>query len=472
METYNHPVLKFAARAAALLLALLLLPLGAAVSAASPSGGSALSYASPYAAVLDHLQAGAPPVYGSIGGEWKLLALARSGRVAAQSAYAGDYFARIEARVAANGSAKLENNQSTGNSRVIIALTSIGRDARNVAGFDLTEPLADFTYVKRQGINGAIFALIALNTNSAYGMAAAKQSCIDFILSREIPGGGWALVGSNPDPDITAMAITALAPYSSARAAVDRGLERLSALQDTDGGFSSMGLANCESCAQVLTALSAAGIDAASDARFIKGGNTVLDALLGFFVGTGFAHTAGGGVNAMSSEQAAYALCAYDRLAHGRNSLYNMNDVQFVSAEPTPAPTPAPTQTPAPTPAPTPASTAAATAAPSAAPTGAPAETSSVSPIETPEATEALTPYCETTHVPSGSTGPADESPMPDKTPEATEALTPWCETTHVPSGSTESAKKRGAWWLVFPAAALLAGGTALLIHNKKTNGK
>lgn len=59
-----------------------------------------------------------------------------------------EYYAKIEKLVAANGSPKLHPQKSTENSRLIIALSSIGRDARSVAGFDLTAPLGDFNYVK------------------------------------------------------------------------------------------------------------------------------------------------------------------------------------------------------------------------------------------------------------------------------------------------------------------------------------
>lgn len=68
---------------------------------------------------------------------------------------------------------------------------------------------------------------------------------------------------------------------------------------------------------QVLVALSTVGINAHKDSRFIKSGNSALDALCAFYVGGGFAHMANGGANSMATEQAAYALCAYDRFLSG-----------------------------------------------------------------------------------------------------------------------------------------------------------
>lgn len=424
---------------------------------AAAAGGKQGGYSSQYNAVLSYLENGSAPAFGSIGGEWKVFALARSGRISPSGSYASAYYSRIEAMVADHGSAKLDNNRSTENSRLIIALTSIGRDARNVSGFDLTEPLSDFSFVKKQGINGAIYALLALDSSSAYGMSSVRQQCVSFILSREISGGGWSLTGmGNPDPDITAMVITALSRYSSASAAVNRGLDALSGIQNDDGGFSSMGTPCSESCAQVLTALSAMGINAASDSRFIKNGRSVVDALLGYFTGSGFAHTAGGGVNAMASEQAAYSLCAYDRMLHGRNALYNMNDVSFVNASPTPAPTASPTPKPTSTPAPTAAPTAVPTAAPTVEPTEAPVETPTAQITEalTESATEAVTPFEERTSEP---------------TEALTEVPTEAAITPEPPDDIADAPRSRS--WLVpaaLGAALLLFVGGMLLTPRKK----
>lgn len=304
-------------------------------------------YSAQYSAVLSALAGGAKPEFGSVGGEWKVLALARSGYYSVQNSYFSEYYAQIEKLVAANGAPKLHPQKSTENSRLIIALSAIGRDARDVSGFDLTEPLSDINYVRKQGLNGVIFALIALDCNKAYGMSGIKDQCIDILLSRECDGGGWALGLGAAEADITAMAITALAPHKKASAAVKRGVEKLSALQNANGSFSSGGVETSESCSQVLVALSTVGIDAHMDARFIKNGNSALDALGAFYVNGGFAHMANGGKNSMATEQAAYALCAYDRFVSGKSTLYGMSDVSPVStATPTEKPTPKPSAKP------------------------------------------------------------------------------------------------------------------------------
>ena len=98
--------------------------------------------------------------------------------------------------------------------------------------------------------------------------------------------------------------------------------------QLNDGGFGSWGTVNSESCAQVIVALTALGIDPTADSRFVKNGLTVLDALAGFYVtGGGFRHTAGGERNGMATEQGYYALTAYYRFVNAQTRLYDMTDV-------------------------------------------------------------------------------------------------------------------------------------------------
>ena len=118
---------------------------------------------------------------------------------------------------------------------------------------------------------------------------------------------------------------------------MDKALETLSALQRGDGGFGSWGTVNSESCAQVIVALTALGIDPATDSRFVKNGSTVLGALAGFYVdGGGFKHTADGERNGMATEQGYYALAAYYRFLNGQTSLYNMSDVTIQTGGHTP----------------------------------------------------------------------------------------------------------------------------------------
>ena len=270
------------------------------------------------------------PTVNSTGGEWMVIGLARSGRTVPAG-----YYDNVVEYVKANADAneRLHPTKVTDNARVILALTAIGKDVTNVGGHNLLKGLDSMDYVQTQDINGPIFTLIALDSHNYPTMGdVTREKLIQVILDAQLNDGGWNLSAENADPDMTAMAIQALAPYyktnETVKAAVDKALEALSALQRSDGGFDSWGTVNSESCAQVIVALTALGIDPTADSRFVKNGHTVLDALAGFYVtGGGFRHTAGGERNDMATEQGYYALAAYYRFANTQTRLYDMSDV-------------------------------------------------------------------------------------------------------------------------------------------------
>ena len=155
------------------------------------------------------------PNFGTLVGEWTVLCLARGEYFAKDDPYFAGYYSRIETAVQENASAVNKNGalhraKSTENSRLIVALSAIGKDATDVAGWNLITPYDDFNWIKKQGINGPIWALIALDTASYQtGDPTIRQQCLDFILERQLEDGGWALTGSVSDPDITAMTLQA-----------------------------------------------------------------------------------------------------------------------------------------------------------------------------------------------------------------------------------------------------------------------
>ena len=284
------------------------------------------------------------PQVGSIGGEWAVLGLARSGYDVPDSYYQ-DYYATVEEYVEACDGA-LHDKKYTEYSRVIVALSAIGKDARDVAGYDLTVVLGDYEKTIWQGLNGPIWALIALDSagypmpeNPEAETQATRQMYIDRILECQLPDGGWSLFGGTEaatsgdgtaDPDITGMALQALAKYQDQPAvaqATQEALACMSEQQSDDGGFASWGTANSESCVQMIVALCELGIDL-DDPRFVKNGNTMLDNLMTFYrQGEGFLHTqSGSGSNQMATEQGFYGLVAAQRAAEGRSSLYRMSD--------------------------------------------------------------------------------------------------------------------------------------------------
>lgn len=268
----------------------------------------------------------------TFGSEWLVIALARSDRDVPDS-----YYDSV-VRAVQSAKGQLSDKKSTEYARTILALTAIGKDPTDVGGYDLLAGLTDMDDVTYQGINGAIFALLALDSGKYDVPAAAeggtqttRDGLVAYILAQQLSDGGWALSGTSADPDVTAMALQALAPYrtgdETVDAAVDKGVQLLSDMQLSDGGYSSWGTLNSESCAQVLIALATLGIDPASDSRFVKSGLTVLDALLAYAVSGGFRHMVDGEADAIATEQALCALTAYARLLDGKTALYDMTDV-------------------------------------------------------------------------------------------------------------------------------------------------
>ena len=220
-----------------------------------------------------------------------------------------DYYDRLAQTVRANGGT-LNTRKATDYARAVIAVTALGRDARSVGGADLTAFLCDGAFAARQGVNGVIYALIALDSGN-YPFAG-RDAYVQTILDTQRADGGFSLSADQAsDADLTAMALQALAPYRTAadvRAAVERAVRCLSQMQLPNGGFATAGVATCESTAQVLLALAALGI-APDDVRFVKNGNTALDALARYrFTDGSYCHVRGGESDLTATEQALRAL--------------------------------------------------------------------------------------------------------------------------------------------------------------------
>lgn len=270
------------------------------------------------------------PKIGSVGGEWSVLGLARSG-IKIPDEYYENYYKNAENYVK-EVKGVLHEKKYTEYSRVIVALTAIGKNPEDVGGYNLVSPLEDYDKTVWQGLNGPVWALIALDSGD-YGTQEIRQRYINRILESELYDGGWALSENetSADPDITAMVLTALSNYTDradVSEAVERGVEKLSKMQNQNGGYESYNTENSESTAQVLTAISTLGISY-KDERFVKGEKTLVDNILSFYTkGKGFSHDGNSErSNLMATEQCFYALVAAQRLESGKNTLFDMSDV-------------------------------------------------------------------------------------------------------------------------------------------------
>lgn len=280
------------------------------------------------------------PGVSSVGGEWTVTALAKCGML--DEEYAECYLKNLDEYLKECGGI-LHTRKYTEYSRVVFALNALDKNPRDAAGYNLLIPLADFEAVTAQGLNGAIWALVALDSGGyeipqtdAARVSATRDMYVDFILGGQTECGGFALSasGGTADPDLTGMALYALAEYSDraeVRLAVERAVEWLASVQTENGGYISGGTENSESAAQVLRGLCAVGISA-DDKRFIKKGKTIIDNILSFEAPNGgFFHIkAEESANLMASEQAllglAAAMHAENKISGEKTSSFGIDD--------------------------------------------------------------------------------------------------------------------------------------------------
>lgn len=262
------------------------------------------------------------PCVGAIGGEWAVLGLARSGEKISQEFYQR-YYENVENYVKER-SGVLHDKKYTEYSRVILALTAIGKNPADVAGYNLLLPLGDFEKTTWQGINGPIWALIALDSknyeipqNENAKVQATRNMYVEYTLDAQKSDGGWSLLqsASSSDVDITAMAVQALSKYCSSKNVEEAVKKALIMLKNTESS-------TCESAAQTLTALCALG-EKYHDTQFLQ---KVTGDVLSYKTDKGFMHMRGGAADPMATEQALYSLAALKRFENGEPSLYTMSD--------------------------------------------------------------------------------------------------------------------------------------------------
>ena len=288
------------------------------------------------------------PICGSIGGEWAVLALARGGFE--DDAWYGRYLEAVSDTI---DSCKgvLHDKKYTEYSRVVLGLTAAGQDATkfNTGNqvYDLVSPLLKKQdngeyWASWQGNNGTVFALIALDSRNYFNNVdgrTARAGLLDTLLDAQRSDGGWSISTGTSDIDTTAMALQAIAPYylrqrkfdvlgashtyTQLKSSVDKALAYLKTRSNNDYG-------SVEAAAQVVVALAALKRDAANDPLL----GDVLSSVLAYYDGDGgFLHLKDGsdGNNQMSTEQACYALVAYDRWKNGKTSLYNMTEGMYTN---------------------------------------------------------------------------------------------------------------------------------------------
>lgn len=279
--------------------------------------------------------------------DWAVLAISRLGFEDDYRGFLAAADADVKKKYDASPSIGLHKDNATEWHRLAIAVLAAGGDPTNVGGHDL---IADGTYncmvgaPWKQGTNGAIWALIALDSrnyqvpgNSKY----TRDDLINYLLENQKAGGGWAIdpspeKGDAANIDVTAMGIQALAPYHSderVEEAISRAwdLVLLGVDETVKYGIGT----NCETVAQAIIAGCCLGLD--PEEVTLESGATLTEALaLHIHPDGGFYHDArdsGGGANLMATHQALEAIAAWKLYQNGEGCLYAFGDAGSIGEE-------------------------------------------------------------------------------------------------------------------------------------------
>ncbi|WP_171634471.1 DUF4430 domain-containing protein [Paenibacillus plantarum] len=253
-----------------------------------------------------------------ISSEWTAIGLARTGHKLPET-----YYHKLQNNVTySQGDFSLVTDLE----RTILGITVSGGDATNVSGINLIAKLYNSNKMTDQGINGVVFALLALDSKN-YSVPQdaiwTREVLINEIISRQHADGGFALSSGASDPDITAMVLTALAPYVDNQAllsanTITKTINWLSQHQESNGGYLSWGVDSSESVSQAIIALTSNQIDP-TNAKYTKNGVNLLDKLFQFRLADGsFSHSTEMRSNGMATEQALQALAAYKLYKEGK----------------------------------------------------------------------------------------------------------------------------------------------------------
>ncbi len=216
--------------------------------------------------------------------------------------------------------------------RTILGILSAGY---NPADFNGKNYIHELGQKDIHVVNGAIFELIALDAAGVepdFQSQYTKDELIQYILTHDRFGKGWNFNqdAERPDPDLTSMALIALAPYkdrADVSPVISQAVEALAELQQEDGGYreSVTNRLNSQSVAQVIQAFTALGIDPQGPAFTKTNGQNPVTNLLSYQLADGaFGNVEEDGhSNAMATEQALNALAALRQYEQsGKSTLF------------------------------------------------------------------------------------------------------------------------------------------------------
>lgn len=364
--------------------------------------------------------------------------------------------------------------------KIVLFVTAMGKDARNVGGYNLIEKMAQKSTYEASSEAYMLDStmLLALDSGNYFPPAGddyiTKDDLVNNIAAKMDDSIAQALQWNSVDS--VAMALQPLYKYatddilpedaSSDRTAVQeayaKGIHFLESTQNADGSWSGYGTEtnNVWTLAQIMTAMGQLRINPCSETDgtdFIKNGMTVLDDAAVFVDVEN--KKVDDDLMSYQPEQMLRGLTAVIRAMEGRDSLY---DVRYSGVTPEPSPSVTPSVVPSEAP------SAAPSQSPTVSPSNVPSETSSAAPSQSP----AVSP----SNVPSQT--PAASAPAKTATPAATASAAPAkskVKVTKVKAVKTKVTVKKGkkavVKWNVTTAKKASAASVAKLVKvsvNKK----
>lgn len=360
--------------------------------------------------------------------------------------------------------------------KIVLFVTAMGKDARNVGGYNLIEKMAQKSTYEASSEAYMLDStmLLALDSGNYFPPAGddyiTKDDLVNNIAAKMDDSIAQALQWNSVDS--VAMALQPLYKYatddilpedaSSDRAAVQeayaKGIHFLESTQNADGSWSGYGTEtnNVWTLAQIMTAMGQLRINPCSETDgtdFIKNGVTVLDDAAVFVDVEN--KKVDDDLMSYQPEQLLRGLTAVIRAMEGKDSLY---DVRYTGVTPSVTPSVVPSEAPSEAP----------SQSPAVSPSNVPSETSSAAPSQSP----AVSP----SNVPSQT--PAASAPAKTATPAATASAAPAkskVKVTKVKAVKTKVTVKKGkkavVKWNVTTAKKASAASVAKLVKvsvNKK----
>lgn len=229
-----------------------------------------------------------------------------------------------------------EDYSNTDLETLILGITAAGYTPYSFGNCDLVKTLLNRD-VNTFQINDLIFALNVYNyVKPAASYKITKDILIDKIISKKVSftdknynsiyGFTLAFDKNSPaiDPDITAMAVTALAPFYSqtkVKTAIDSSVNSLKLMENNSGYIIGSYGVSAETQSTVIMSLTALGIDPRGE-DFSKTKGDLITALLSFKGTDGqYKHSLDGGNNFIATEQSLRALISYSEFI--KNGSYN-----------------------------------------------------------------------------------------------------------------------------------------------------